>query len=158
MTPMRHSQSAEDLAERSEGFGAVAYPDPISHGAPWTAGYGHTRGVTPETTCDKPQAVEWLREDLAFVEDAINTTCTLESLTQDEFDALCDFGLNLGTHALETSTLWRKLMAGDIAGAAAEFEKWDMAGGHPVQGLLLRRQAEEALFLGETDGPANAST
>ena len=35
-----------------------------------------------------------------------------------------------------------------MKGAALEFEKWDMAAGRHMAGLLRRRQAEEKLFDG----------
>ena len=47
-------------------------------------------------------------------------------------------------------TLLKLLNANDFAGAAAEFDKWDHAGGQVVAGLLRRRQAETALFQDDT--------
>jgi len=35
-----------------------------------------------------------------------------------------------------------------MEGAALEFEKWDMAAGHHMAGLLRRRHAEKDLFNG----------
>ena len=156
--PMTYSANGLALTESFEGYSDTAYPDPISGGVPWTIGYGHTAGVQPGEACTKEQAEAWLLSDVATVADAINADCTYP-LTQDEFDALVDFGFNLGVHRLENSTLWAKLMAGDITGAEAEFDKWDMAGGRVVQGLLRRRQAEEALFMQGNDNgidPRNA--
>jgi lysozyme len=37
----------------------------------------------------------------------------------------------------------------EVALAANEFEKWDKAGGQVVAGLLRRRVAEKAEFLGQ---------
>ena len=48
---------------------------------------------------------------------------------------------------LSTSTLLRKLNAGDYAGAADEFLRWNKAGGKVLNGLTRRREAERALFL-----------
>ncbi|MDU2883127.1 MAG: lysozyme, partial [Enterobacter sp.] len=61
--------------------------------------------------------------------------------------ALVDFAYNLGVKALEGSTLLKKLNAGDYAGAAAEFPKWNKAGGKVLPGLVKRREAERTLFL-----------
>ena len=41
----------------------------------------------------------------------------------------------------------KKLNAGDIMGAAGQFERWNKAGGKEVQGLTNRRLAERDLFL-----------
>lgn len=150
----QYSPGGLALTESFEGYSDVAYPDSVSGAEPWTIGYGHTVSVQPGDTCTKDQAEQWLLSDVQAVCDAINRDCTWPNLTQDEFDALVDFGFNLGMHALEGSTLWRLLMAGDVAGAAAQFPDWDMAGGHVVKGLLNRRQAEESLFLeGSPHGP-----
>ena len=68
-------------------------------------------------------------------------------LTQGQFDALVSFTYNLGARTLSTSTLLRKLNAGDYAGAADEFLRWNKAGGKVLNGLTRRREAERALFL-----------
>jgi GH24 family phage-related lysozyme (muramidase) len=68
------------------------------------------------------------------------------SVTQNQFDALVDFVFNLGQGKFAGSTLLRGLNAGDFSGAAAEFVKWDHAGGQVVPGLLRRRLAEAQLF------------
>lgn len=68
-------------------------------------------------------------------------------VTQCQFDALVSFCYNLGAKALSTSTLMRKLNAGDTFGAADEFLRWNKAGGKVLAGLTRRREAERALFL-----------
>lgn len=68
-------------------------------------------------------------------------------LTQGQFDALVSFAYNVGSRALSTSTLLKKLNAGDIKGAADEFLRWNKAGGKVMNGLTRRREAERALFL-----------
>jgi lysozyme len=68
------------------------------------------------------------------------------ALTPFQEGALADFVYNLGATNFRASTLLRLLNAGDYAGAAAQFDKWDMAGGRVLSGLLRRRQAETALF------------
>jgi GH24 family phage-related lysozyme (muramidase) len=47
---------------------------------------------------------------------------------------------------LKTSTLLKKLNAGD-PGAAAEFGKWVYGGGKRLDGLVKRLAAEKTLFL-----------
>lgn len=57
------------------------------------------------------------------------------------------FTYNLGARSLSTSTLLQKLNAGDYAGAADEFLRWNKAGGKVLKGLTCRREAERTLFL-----------
>lgn len=150
-SPIPLPQAAIDLAKSSESFAAVAYWDEL--GKVWTVGYGETAGVKEGDTRTEAEALADLTALLQTICDAINRDCTWESLTSDEMAALVDFGYNLGIGALEGSTLWRLLMAGDIAGADAQFPRWDEAGGHVVRGLLNRREAEAALFMeGNSNG------
>ena len=141
---MQYSKQGVALTERFEGVRLTAYQDQVGV---WTIGYGHTRGVRPGDTCTLEQAQAWLLEDIAICEQDVNTHVKVP-LTQGEFDALVDFAFNLGCASLNGSTLLRLLNAGDYHGAAAEFERWDHAGGKAVAGLLRRRQAEEAEFKG----------
>jgi lysozyme len=67
-------------------------------------------------------------------------------LAQGQFDALVSFSFNVGLGALGSSTLLRKLNAGDYRGAAAEFPRWNKAGGKVYEGLTRRRAAERSLF------------
>jgi lysozyme len=67
-------------------------------------------------------------------------------LTQNEFDALVDFAFNCGCGAFASSTMLRLLNAGNITGAAYEFQRWDKADGTVVAGLLRRRIAESTEF------------
>lgn len=68
-------------------------------------------------------------------------------MTQGQFDALVSFAFNLGIGALAKSTLLKKHLAGDYAGAAREFAKWKFGGGRVLPGLVKRRAAEVALYL-----------
>ena len=68
-------------------------------------------------------------------------------ISQQMFDALVSFAYNVGAANMAASTLVRKLNAGDINGAAAEFDRWVFSGGARLAGLTKRRDAERALFL-----------
>jgi len=71
-------------------------------------------------------------------------------LSQGEFDALVDFVFNLGAGRLAGSTLLKELNAGRYEAVAAELLRWDHAGGVENVGLRARREAELALWRGET--------
>jgi lysozyme len=74
-------------------------------------------------------------------------------LSQEQFDALVSFVFNVGVGAFASSTLLRKLNAGDRHGAADEMLRWSRAGGRVLEGRLRRRRAERALFLSAAASP-----
>ena len=113
----------------------------------WTIGFGHTgTGIGPGITWTQEQADAWLKQDMGHACDFVNGHVTVV-LSQDQFDSLCDLVYNIGSGNFEESTLLRKLNDGDVFGAAEEFQKWDMAGGQHIPGLLRRRIAERDLFI-----------
>ncbi len=128
-----------------EGFKSRVYRDIVS--IP-TIGYGHVlkNGETFPDGITEPEAESLLREDIQIAEKCIANSVKVE-LTQGQYDALCSFVYNLGCKALRGSTLLRKLNDGDDVGAADEFSKWHHAGGKDVFGLMVRREAEKAMFL-----------
>ncbi|APF12027.1 hypothetical protein BKC11_04965 [Salmonella enterica subsp. enterica serovar Typhimurium] len=67
--------------------------------------------------------------------------------TTEQADTLISDYQKRGVRTEKTSTLLRKLNAGDYAGAADEFLRWNKAGGKVLNGLTRRREAERALFL-----------
>lgn len=60
--------------------------------------------------------------------------------------AILDFTYNLGSGNLASSTLRKKILAGDKDGAKAELMKWVKGGGKVLPGLVRRRGAEAALI------------
>lgn len=117
-----------------------------------TIGFGHV--VLPSESFPKPitldQARALLAADVAYVARYLNDT--LPGLNQHQFDALVSFVFNVGIGAFRTSTLRRRIFVDDFAGAASEFSRWNKAGGKILAGLIRRRNAERALFLGVSDG------
>lgn len=139
---MQISKAGLDLIKQFEGLYLKAYRCPA--GVP-TIGYGHTAGVAMGQTITQQQADDYLRRDVRQFERAVARLVTVP-LTQGQFDALVSFAFNLGEGALAQSTLLRMLNAGDYAGAAAQFDRWNKAGGRVLPGLVRRRAAERALF------------
>lgn len=127
----------------------MAYPDPGTGGAPFTIGWGSTKGpdgksIAPGTVWTQAQCDEQLERDLvkyaADVAKAIGNAPT----SQAQFDAMVSFHYNTG--AIHRATLTRKHKAGDYAGAAAEFGKWNKAAGRVLKGLTRRRAEEAKLY------------
>ena len=144
---MNYSKNGLHLTENFEGLRLTAYPDPATHGDPWTIGYGHTGAeVHQGMTITQDQAEEFLMQDVQKAVQTVNSKVHTD-LTQNEFDALVDFVFNCGAGNFAGSTLLRKINAGDMEGAALEFEKWTHADGKVMAGLIKRRHAEAVLFL-----------
>jgi len=143
---MNISERGMQLIMESEGCVLTAYPDPGTGGAPWTIGYGDTGNVVEGQTITQEEADARLARRMPYYEHSVESMVKVP-LTQGQFDALVDFAYNLGSDALRSSTLMKKLNAGDYAGAAAEFGKWVLGGnGHVLPGLVTRRAKERALF------------
>lgn len=144
MTP---SPAAVALVREFEGLRLTPY---CCSGGRWTIGYGHTKEIHPLTPAITPEVAEaLLAADLRAVAFEVQGLLNVP-VTQSQFDALVSFAFNCGSGALARSTLLRKLNAGNIVGAAAEFRRWNRAGGGPVAGLTRRRAAERTLFEKET--------
>lgn len=142
MNNFTYSKDGLHLTELFEGCKLYAYQDLVGV---WTLGFGHTKGVKRGDSCTQAQAEEWLTQDVQEAAHAVNRLVTTP-ISQNEFDALTDFVFNLGQGSFAGSTLLKLLNAGDHEGAAAQFERWDKAGGVVVAGLLRRRKAEAELF------------
>lgn len=140
---MRTSQRGLSLIKSFEGLRLQAYKDAVGV---WTVGYGTTRGVKAGMSINKEQAERMLLNDVQRFEPEIERLVTVP-LSQNQWDALVIFTYNLGAANLESSTLLRKLNAGDYAGAAEQFPRWNKAGGKVLAGLTRRREAERSLFL-----------
>jgi lysozyme len=111
-----------------------------------TIGYGHTGpDVFIGQTISDDECVTLLAHDIASFAAFVNAQVTIK-VTQNEFDALVDFCFNVGPGNLASSTLLRDLNAGDIQGAAAQFDNWQFSHGKKMAGLLTRREAETTLF------------
>jgi lysozyme len=160
-------QAAIDLIRSFEGIpdgdpstvNIDPYIDPVNI---WTVGWGHAivhngrfmkgeadraevKALYPEGIT-KEQAVALLQADLVDTGRDVLAAVAVE-LNDNEFSALLSFTFNLGIGNLRSSTLLKLLNAGDRAGAADQFPRWNRAGGRELLGLTRRRAAERALFL-----------
>ena len=140
--PRATGEQGVALIKESEGLRLSTYLDAV--GKP-TIGYGHL--ILPRETFNGPisqaRAEALLRKDLHDTEQAI-TRAVRVPITQAQFDALVSFHYNTG--AIARSTLLKRHLAGDHAGAAKEFHRWVYAAGRVLKGLIRRRRAEAALY------------
>jgi len=142
------SDAGLDLIKSFEGLKLTAYQDIVGV---WTIGWGCTEGIHKGMVISLSEAEEMLENELSKFEEAVSKLVKVQ-INDNEYAALISFAYNLGAGALGGSTLLKKLNAGDKAGAAEEFLKWNHAGGKVISGLTRRREAEQALFLTPMDG------
>jgi lysozyme len=117
----------------------------------WTIGMGTTRypngeRVMPGDVVSEMQVFEFLTYDLAAAESAV-ASAVIPFIPQQKFDALVDFTYNLGILAFKNSTLLKVINKnpGDLS-IEKQFNRWIIAGGKPLAGLIRRRQSESWLY------------
>lgn len=166
MNPLR---KALDLIKRFEGIpdgdpttvNLDPYLDPVGI---WTIGWGHVvrdekgRPIRGKENRDlaysiypngltKREAAVLLRDDVRVVVAGMRRLVT-EKLEPFQWAALISFTFNLGLGNLRKSTLLKYVNARAFDRAALEFAKWNKAKGKVLNGLVVRRKAEEDCFRG----------
>jgi lysozyme len=143
------SKTGLELIKKYEGFRANPYKCPA--GVP-TIGYGATyypdgkRVKMTDAPVTEKQATEMLKTMLVGFEKAVDTYC-IDTINQNQFDALVSFAYNVGTNALKNSTLLKKLnVNANDPTIRDEFKKWVKAGGKTLKGLVTRRNEEADIY------------
>ena len=143
---------ATELCRRFEGFRSKPYICPA--GVP-TIGYGSTYYADGRQVALTDAPITEIAARELLVRELFHTYAPgvlrqcpgllpLALLADDwrKLNAIVDFTYNLGVGRLQTSTLRRKINAGDWSGAQAELMKWTRGGGRVLPGLVTRRRAE----------------
>lgn len=117
--------------------------DPV-HGT-LTIGYGHTETARPDMEIDERHAATLLRRDLRTAEAAVERRVKVP-LNDNQFGALVSFCFNVGAGAFATSTLLRRLNAGEYEAVPGELARWVYSSGKKLTGLVRRRQEEGRLW------------
>jgi len=115
------------------GIGCTFYPDGRAvtlHDAPITREYAHYMHI-------------WMIKNI-YMPKVIKLCPKID--TPERAAALIDFAFNLGAGRLKSSTLRKRVNAGDWASVPAELRKWNKGGGRVLRGLTLRREAEIKLI------------
>jgi|TARA_R100000306_G_C4375093_1_gene141621 lysozyme len=146
---MRVNESGLEIIKHFEGWSSSAYICPagyisIGYGSCWDDKGIRITDSHPDITRDTGTA--YLKREVSHVEKAIERLITAE-LTENMFSAIGSLAYNIGTGALQRSTLRMKLNRGNYIGASQEFPKWRRGGGKILKGLVLRRAKEKELFL-----------
>ena len=113
----------------------------------WTIGWGSTDiDIREGTIWTQEQADKRLEHDAQL---AVNSALRLSPILQGkEFKlaAIADFIYNCGAGAYQTSTLKKRVDAGDWLSAVSEIKRWNKAGGKVLGGLTARREDEAKLL------------
>ena len=140
------TQIGLNLIKFFETFSAKIYICPAGYP---TIGYGHVvkefekKKFTAGITIQEGEIL--LRQDIQIAESAVCRLITVP-LTDGQFDALVSFTFNLGSGALQRSTLRRKVNREEHEDVPAEFMKWVWSGNRKLKGLVKRRNAEAILY------------
>lgn len=140
-------QQFEGCAKRRPDGRLDAYPDPGSGGDPWTIGWGSTGpDIRKGTIWTQAQADERFETDVQRFASKVDALLGDDPTTPGQFSAMVSLAYNIGLGNFGSSTLLRQHRAGDFAGAAAQFARWDKASGKVLPGLVKRRAAEAELY------------
>lgn len=146
LTPCRR------IVREFEGCRLQAYPDPGTGGDPWTIGWGHTGpDVRQGVKWTQQQADAALDTELSRVRSAVVALLPmLPRWSGAQQAAIISLAYNIGTGALDASTLRRRLLAGEDPGTVVQEElpRWNKGGNGVMPGLTRRRAAEVVLFTG----------
>jgi GH24 family phage-related lysozyme (muramidase) len=140
-------QQFEGCAKKQADGSFAAYPDPGTGGDPWTIGWGTTGAdVKQGVVWTQQQCDDRLTADMTSFAAKVAAVLGTTQTSQHQFDALVSFAYNVGVGNLSSSTLLKLHKAGDFAGAAQQFGRWNKAAGKVLPGLTRRRAAEAALY------------
>ena len=148
MTHYQLIQSDIDRIKQFEGFRPKAYK-PVPTEKYYTIGYGHYGAdVKQGMTITEKRAEELLAKDISKFQSYVNNLGICKQYC--EFAALVDFAFNLGTSALGTSTLLKKIKAGATEKEIRyQFSRWVYSNGKKLPGLVTRRQWEADRYFGK---------
>lgn len=138
-------QGTVDVVKHFEGLYLTAYYCPAGV---LTIGYGHTGSdVKVGMKITAAQAEAFLAKDLQVFATCVNKAVKV-NLNANQRGALVSFSFNVGCGALNSSTLLKRLNAGENPNtvAAQEMPRWNKGGGKVLPGLVKRRAAEVKFF------------
>jgi lysozyme len=141
---MKTETKGIDLIKKWEEFISEPYQDAVGV---WTIGFGHTKNVSEHTnpiTLD--QAIDYLKQDLWFVERFINANFDLK---QCQFDALASLLFNIGTGIRKTYLFKYLQTQPNSKHVADHWIQFRNADGKFLKGLLRRRLEELSLYYSE---------
>ncbi|MGE4858147.1 lysozyme [Yersinia enterocolitica] len=113
-----------------------------------TDGIGNTHGVKAGIIkTDTQIAADW-EKNILEAESCVNKYGNGNKLNQGQFDAVTSITFNAGCAQMQKSTMYRMLREGKFTEACYQFPRWTYGGGKQLPGLVVRREKEKALCLG----------
>lgn len=110
-----------------------------------TVCYGHTGSdIIPDKMYTEAECKAMLDKDLQPFARSVERSVKVPA-SEYQKAALISFSYNVGVKAFESSTLLKKLNAGDSRGACDEMRRWNKAGGKVWKGLINRREVEREI-------------
>ena len=111
-----------------------------------TIGYGCTaKAMVAKKQISQAEADLQLKKDIVRAQYVVVSSVKVP-LTAGQEAALISFVFNVGSKNFKSSTLLKKLNAGDYASVPGQLRRWKYAGGKVCQGLINRREAEIKLW------------
>jgi len=149
---MKAHELAADIIKRFEGYSSKPYLCPAN--VP-TIGYGSTmytngtRVTMADAEITEEQATEMLTQTIKGVEKQLKNVLTVK-LKPHQLAALISFTYNVGIGNFAKSTLLAWINSNpDFVEIPSQFRRWNKGGGKVLKGLINRREAEVALWIGE---------
>lgn len=97
------------------------------------------------------RVLAFFNADISMAVFCVGSQCRSIAINTNQYGALISLTFNIGTHAFASSTLLRRLLAGDFAATADSFLDWDKETINgvltPNSGLRHRRVVERQLFI-----------
>lgn len=158
---MKISETGISLIADFEKYVGKPYLDAVGV---WTIGYGNTyymngrkvKQTDPSITLEEATKLKMdiiNRDFAAAVNIMFADQIDKGKIKQHQFDALVSLAYNIGTNALQGSSVARYIKAGSMNKAADAFLLWNkgkVKGRRVVlNGLVRRREAERKMFLGK---------
>lgn len=150
---MKPSIALQNFTKHSEGCSLTAYPDSKS----FSIGYGHY-GVEAGTVWTQQQADEAFQSDMAAKAKLVQEYVKV-SLTQNQFDCLCDLFYNVKLADLIGSQTLAIINSSSFSSVpdclyrvnpeTGEQHGWIFADGKVDPGLIARRQGEIKFWNGD---------
>lgn len=134
-----------DLIKQFEGCQLKAYKCPAGV---WTCGWGSTGAdVNERTVWTQEQADNRMHYDAQRFVEGVAKFSPILTQHPKRWAAIADFAYNLGLDAYKSSTLRKRVDAGNWTLAVSEIKRWNRAGNKVLLGLIKRREAEAALLV-----------
>lgn len=141
--------AALKIIKEFEGCHLEAYLCPA--GVP-TIGWGATAGVKIGDRITQAEADRLLADDVETKHrQLVGLLPMVRQWSGNRVAALVSWIYNVGAGAVESSTLRKRLLAGEdpVRVVSEELPRWDKTNGKALPGLTRRRAAEVALFVGQ---------